>query len=252
MIFWVALYKELLEQWRSYRLLIVGAVLLLFGLTSPLMTKYMPEFVKLLPNGDEIAKLVPTPTAAEAVEQYIKNIGQFGILLALLMTMGVVAQEKDKGTAALMLVKPMPRSVFLAAKFVALALTFVTSILVAGAACYYYTMLLFEALEIPTWLAINGLLLLFLLVYVALTLFCSTLTTSQVASGGLAFALLIALTAIGALPKVGEYLPGQLITWAGGLVNGGVGASWPALGVSVGIILVALLGAWLIFERQEL
>jgi ABC-2 type transport system permease protein len=252
MIFWVALRKELLEQWRSYRLLIVAVVLLLFGLTSPLLAKYTPEFVKLLPNGDEIAKLVPTPTSAEAVEQYVKNISQFGILLALLMTMGAVAQEKDKGTAALMMVKPMPRGVFLTAKFVALGVTFTLSILIAGAACYYYTLLLFEALDISVWLALNGLMLLFVLVYVALTLFCSTLSKSQVVGGGLAFGLLIVLSAAGALPKVGEYLPGQLITWAGGLMNGGGGPSWPALWASVGLILTALIGAWAIFERQEL
>ena len=34
----------------------------------------------------------------DAVTQYIKNIGQFGVILALLLTMGAVAQEKDKGT----------------------------------------------------------------------------------------------------------------------------------------------------------
>jgi len=252
MIFWVALRKELLEQWRSYRVLVVGAALLLFGLLSPLAAKYTPEMLKLLPMGDEIAKLVPAPTAADAVDQYLKNISQFGVLLALLMTMGTVAQEKDKGTAALMLVKPMPRGVFLAAKFAALGLTFTLSILVAGVACYYYTLLLFEALDIPPWLALNGLMLLFVLVSVALTLFCSTLTNSQVVGGGLAFGLVMVMTAVGALPKVGEYLPGQLIAWGGSLIKGGTASSWPALWGSVGLILIALLSAWAILERQEL
>ncbi len=252
MIFWVALRKELLEQWRSYRLLVVGAVLLLMGLASPLFAKYTPEFFKLLPMGDEIAKLMPAPTAADAVEQYLKNTSQFGILLALLMTMGAVAQEKDKGTAALMLVKPLPRGVFLAAKFVALGLTFAVSILVSGLACYYYTLLLFEALDIAAWLALNGLLLMMVLVYVALTLFCSTLTRSQVVGGGLAFALMIVLTTAGAIPRVGEYLPGQLMAWAREVMAGSGSASWPALWASLGLILVVLVGAWQIFDRQEL
>jgi ABC-2 type transport system permease protein len=251
-IFWVALRKELLEQWRSYRLLVVGVVLLLMGLASPLIARYTPEFIKLVPMGEELAKLMPPPTAADAVEQYLKNISQFGILLALLITMGAVAQEKDKGTAALMLVKPLPRGVFLAAKFVALGLTFAASILVAGLACYYYTILLFQALDVSAWLALNGLLLLVLLVYVALTLLCSTLTKSQVVSGGLAFGLLIVLTAVGAIPTVGEYLPNRLIAWGRGVMGGGGGAAWPALGISLGLILVALVTAWLIFERQEL
>jgi hypothetical protein len=35
-------------------------------------------------------------------------------------------------------------------------------------------------------------------------------------------------------------------------MGGGGGAAWPALGISLGLILVALVTAWLIFERQEL
>ena len=252
-IFWVALRKELIEQWRSYRLLIVGAVLLVFGLASPLLAKYGPEMVRLaLPEGDEILALIPTPTVADAVSQYLKNISQFGILLAVLMTMGTVAREKDKGTAALMLVKPMPRGVFLVAKMVASGLTFTFGIVLAGAACYYYTTLTFEALSLPAWLALNGLLLLFILVYVALTLLCSTLSKSQVVSGALAFGFLAVLSVLGAVPRLGEAMPGSLISWAGSLVAGNGDPAWPALAVSAGLIVLALLAAWLILERQEL
>jgi ABC-2 type transport system permease protein len=251
-IFWVALRKELLEQWRSYRLLAVGVVLVLFGLASPLIAKYTPEFIKLVPMGEELAKLMPPPTAADAVEQYLKNSSQFGILLALLVTMGAVAQEKDKGTAALMLVKPLPRGVFLVAKFVALGLTFAVSILLAGLACYYYTLLLFGSLDFVAWLALNGLLLLMLLVYVAATLLFSTLTRSQVVAGGLGFAFLMALGAVGAIPGVGQYLPAHLLAGARALMGGGGGTFWPAVWVSLGLILASLVAAWLIFEQQEL
>ena len=151
-----------------------------------------------------------------------------------------------------MLVKPMPRWVFLVAKMVALGLTFAVGILLAGAACYYYTMLVFEALSLPAWLALNGLLLLFILVYVALTLLCSTLSRHQVVSGALAFGFLVVLSALGAVPRLGEAMPGSLITWAGGLAAGEGGSAWPALAVSVGLIVLALLVAWVILEKQEL
>jgi ABC-2 type transport system permease protein len=251
-IFWVALRKELIEQWRSYRLLIAAVILVIFGLLAPLTAKYTPELIKMLPNGEAIASLIPPPTALDAVREYTENISQFGVILALLMTMGVVAQEKDKGTAAVMLVKPLPRGVFLGAKFAAVGLTFAASIALAGAAGWYYTLLLFEALDAGRWLVLNGLMLLFVLVYVALTLFCSTVTKSQVAAAGLAFGLLLGLALPGALPKVGEYLPGQLITWGATLVAGRAEAYWPALWVSLGLIAAALVGAWAIFERQEL
>jgi ABC-2 type transport system permease protein len=252
MNFLVALRKEWLEQWRTYRLLMVGVVLIVFGLLSPLIAKYTPEIIKLIPNGEAIAQLIPTPTMIDSVTQYIKNISQFGVILALLLTMGAVAQEKDKGTAAMMLVKPLPRVTFLVAKFTALALMFAVAIAIAGAACYYYTWLLFSALDMPRWLALNGLMLVFVLVYVALTLFCSVVAKSQAAAGGLALCLLFILGLTGSIPGLGEYLPGQLLEWGGGLIAGKADAFWPALWVSVGIIVVALIGARLIFERQEL
>ena len=57
---------------------------------------------------------------------------------------------------------------------------------------------------------------------------------------------------IGSIPSLGEYLPGQLTAWGGRLMAGEAEAFWSALWVSVGIIVVALMGAGLIFERQEL
>jgi ABC-type transport system involved in multi-copper enzyme maturation permease subunit len=91
-----------------------------------------------------------------------------------------------------------------------------------------------------------------MLVYVALTLFCSTLTDSQVVAGGLAFGALILLSVLGALPRINEWLPGQLTGWAGRVMQAESATAWPALAGSVGLIVVALAGAWLIFKRQEL
>ena len=252
MIFFTALRKELLEQWRSYRLLIVGAVLVVFGMTSPLLAKLTPELIKLVPEGESLAALIPAPTAADAVAQYAKNMNQFGVVLALLVTMGAVAQEKDKGTAAMMLVKPMPRSVFLMAKFAALSLTFAGSIALAAVGSYVYTRVLFGALDASAWLALNLLFLVFVLVFVALTLLCSTLMRSAVAAGGLAFGGLVVLSILSALPAISQVLPGQLIVWGSGLALGADIAAWPALGVSLALIAISLVGAWLVFERQEL
>lgn len=247
-----ALRKEWMEGVRTHRLLVVGAVLVLFGLLSPLIAKYTPDVMKLLPEGEAIAQIIPEPTVADAVTQYVKNITQFGILLALLLAMGSVAREKDKGTAAMLLVKPLPRLSFLLAKFKALGLMFTISIAFAGVACYYYTMLLFSALDPWRWLVLNALMILYLSVYLALTLLCSVLTKSQAAAGGLALGMLFFLGILGAIPGLGQYLPGQLPVWGGALMAGSQETYWTALWVSVGIIVAALLAAWLVFERQEL
>ncbi len=252
MSFLVALRKEWTEQWRSYRFLITAAVFTFFGLASPALAKFTPELLKLVPGIGDIASVIPAPTLADAVGQYLKNISQFGILLALLLSMGSVAQEKDKGTAAMILCKPLPRSAFLAAKVAALGLNFAISLLLAGAGAYYYTLLLFGPLDVSAWLGLNALMLVYLMVYAALTVCFSVISRSQAVAGGLGFAALVVLGGLGAFPTLGKYLPDYLLTWGGQMALSGGEPGWAALALSLGLIVAAGLAAWLIFRRQEL
>ena len=250
--FLTALRKELLEQWRTRRLLVLAVVLVFFGMSSPLVAKLMPQIFTLIPGGETFAGLIPEPVLKDAVDQYNKNIGQFGVLLALLLSMGAVAQEKERGTAALMLVKPLPRAVFILSKFKALALSFLAVLLLAGLAGYYYTLFLFGPLDALTWLGMNLLLWVQCMVYIALTMLFSTLFRSQTAAAGASFAALLVLAALGAIPRLGEVLPGQLAAWAGSLYSLKPITAWPALWVSLGIIVVCLAAACILFEKQEI
>jgi len=245
--------KEMTEQWRTYRLLIVAAVMVVFGLASPLLAKLTPDLLKSIPGlPPGLADAIPVPTITDAVIQYVKNMSQFGILLALLVSMGSVAQEKERGTAAMMLTHPVSRLNFLLSKFFALALTFLLSLGIAALGCWYYTLLLFKAMPWDSFLALNGLMLVVFLVYVAVSILCSTIVRSQGAAAGLAFGALVVIAGVGSLPRIGEYFPGQLFNWGTTLMLGNPAAAWPAFWVSIGVIVVALLGAWQILNRQEL
>ncbi len=253
MNFLVALQKELLEQWRTRRWLIVGAVLIGFGLASPLLAKLTPQLLKSIPDMPPgLAEAIPEPTLADAVAQYIKNLSQFGILLALLMSMGAVAQEKERGTAALVLSHPLARSTFLLAKFAALAVLFAVNLLLAALGGWYYTLLLFEPLPWGAFLALNGLILLVFLVYIAVTLLCSTVARNQGAAAGLAFGALVVLGVLGSLPRWKAYFPSRLFEWSSALALGEPTSAYPALWVSLALMLAALGAACLIFQRQEL
>ncbi len=251
----MSLFAEFSKEWRyllrSYRLLVAAIVLLFFGLTSPILAKFTPEMMKLIPSG-EVTISMPPPTVGMAIAQYAKNMGQTIVILGLLLAMGAVAQEKDKGTAAMMLVKPLPRGAFLGAKFLGLAALFAISLVISGIAAYYYTMLLFQALNIPDWLLLNVFLFLYSLVIVSMTLLCSTVMKSQAAAMGTAFGLLVIGWFAGGILGLGKYMPGELVTWGMRLLLGDATTSWIALGVSFGLLAVFLLAAWLIFRRQEL
>jgi len=54
-------------------MLIVAAVLVIFGLASPLLAKLTPDLLKPIPQraGGIGPVLIPTPTVADAVSQYL-------------------------------------------------------------------------------------------------------------------------------------------------------------------------------------
>jgi ABC-2 type transport system permease protein len=247
------LRKELLEQWRTYRFLVVVAVLLLFGLTSPLIARYVPDIIRSLGGIEGLDQIIPTPTTADAIGQYLKNCVQFGVILALLVPMGAIVGEKDRGTAAMVLSKPVSRASFLLAKFVVAAAVFLVGILLAALGGYYYTGVLFEWLNVGQFAFLNLLFWLNLLVYLALTMLASTLARSTVAAGGIGFGLFMVMWIAGAIPQVGQYLPDALQGWGMRAALGLPGdPAWGALGVSAGLIVAALVGAVLIFMRQEI
>jgi hypothetical protein len=105
---------------------------------------------------------------------------------------------------------------------------------------------------VGAWLALNALLWLYILVYVALTVLASTLTRSTAAAGGLAFGLLVVLALPGAVPQVAPYLPGWLLNWGQALAAGVEADGWRAFWTSLGLITVALGAAGWLFRRQEL
>jgi ABC-2 type transport system permease protein len=246
------LRKEVLEQWRTLRLPVVATIFLLVGLSSPLLARFTPEILKAV-GGDQFQIVLPTPTAADAVDQLAKNIGQFGGLIAVLLTMGAVATEKERGTAALLLTKPVSRAAFLGAKLVAVGLTLAVSVAIATAGAWFYTLVLFEPLPLPGVAAGAVLQWLMLMAWASITFVGSTLTRSSLAAAGLGIVAFIVVGILGILPTVGRFLPTGLGGPARALTLGIAGPD--ALGPTVATI--ALIGlaafiAWLAFRRQEL
>jgi len=253
-MFQTLLAKEFREQWRTWKMIVFLAVFLIIGIISPILAKYTPELLKSIPNLPAgLADFIPAPSVADSVAQYLKNTEQFGILLVILLTMGVMAQEKERGTAAMLLSKPVSRSAVILAKWLTGMAILLGGLLVDGLACLAYTLVLFEPLPFGAFWIMNLLLFVTLGVYLSMALMASALARSQSVAAAGAFGGLVVLLVLGSLPRVSEYMPGQLANWGSSQVlKGDVPPAWPALGVALGIILVALLFACLRFEREEI
>jgi ABC-2 type transport system permease protein len=266
-VFRAATQKEIFQLWRTKRLLVTGAVFLVFGMGSPLIAKIIPDIFRSVPEMEQFAALIPEPSAADAMTQYIKNLSQFGFLLAVLLGMGAVAGEKEHGVAPMILSKPMPRWAFIASKFAAQSAMYIVCFLVSGAGAYYYTWILFGPLEIAPFILTNVLLLFWLLSFVALALIGSTLGKTTVGAGGIGIVLSIALMLAGSIPRYGVLFPGGLLGWAeqtaqtaagaasqsleSTIAAGGIPANGGALASAIVLIVMSLVLSLGFFEQQE-
>lgn len=248
------LWKEFTEAWRSYRLLIQTVVLLAMGILGPLSARYLPQLLATMADVAEgLAEVMPVPDTAMAIGEYLDNVVQFGAILAILVPMPAVVGEKTRGTAEFTLSKPVRRSSFFMAKFVVHVGSFAVALVVAALGGYYYTGVLFEWLPIIPFLMANVLVWLYLSLLVGVTLLCSTVARSQLATAGMAFGTLLSLGLLSSIPALSRHMPGALIAWARALaLSLPPEPRWSALGVSVGVIAGALALAWAIFRRQEL
>lgn len=253
--FWPMLKKELYEQYRTYRSFIGVIILLLLGLSAPIVTKLTPDLLQNLGGGIKI--VLPPQTATDALNSYLKNMTQLPSLMIILLAMGSVADERSHGTAVTVLTKPVPRSIFVLAKFLAYAMMLLVSTSVAAAGAYFYTYQLFNALPVGPFLVLNLALLIFFLMSLALTILASVLFRNAIAAGGLAFAGFLALSILPGLNSaIAQALPGalfssdrvtQLLAGTASLRD----ILWP-LGIGLGLAIAFIILACFVFQHQEI
>jgi ABC-2 type transport system permease protein len=245
------LAKEMREQVRTMRLIVVLAVFGAFGILSPVMAKALPDIIKAA--GSHMQITVPTPTVRDAMDQFTGNVGQIGALIAILISMGAVATEKERGTAGFLLTKPVGREEILVGKIAAIAIVLGLGLALAGILAAVYTAFLFEPLSVPGTVASIALLWLSLAVYAAVTFLASVVTRSALVAGGIGFGVFIVAGIVSAVPTIGRYMPNSLSTPAVSLALGlpGGDAAGPIL-VNLVLVVFALGAAGIAFRGQEL
>lgn len=248
------LKKELMEVIRNYRWLLLPVVFVFLGLGQPISYKLMPEILKTatLPPGAVIK--IPPPAPMDVVFSVLGQFNQLGILMIILTAMGTVAQEKSTGVAEGVLVKPLGRGTYLIAKFIVYSVLAVLACLFGLGIGAYYTDILIGPVN-WSYVVTGGLVYLpYLVLVVAITILTSTLFFSQVAAGGTALLVIVALSLV---PKLNTWsakiFPGALITQANYLFHGQTQETvWQPL-MFVGLLIACLLFlAWLSLKSQEL
>lgn len=248
------LEKEMIEAWRTYRLGVIAGLFLVLGIIAPVTTRYLPDIIRAFaPSGFEVQ--LPELGVADVLDQFLKNMVQFGALAAILVSMGIVAGEKERGTAAFVLEKPVTRIAFLSAKVVALGMIFGIAIGLAVAGAWVYTGLLFTSVPVLPWIKLGLLVWLSTMVYASITFMGSALMRSSLGAAGIGFAGLIVLSLASIVPTLTTWLPAGLVAVAKSVALSESSSDLHPIRTilaSAAIAAASLVVAWLRFRSEEL
>jgi ABC-2 type transport system permease protein len=253
--FRILLMKEMREQIRTGRLVAVAAVFVLFGILGPLTDRYMKELIDAIgTQSGGFTVTVPPPSLQGDLAQIVKNLSQFGVICGLLLAMGSVSWEKDRGTAGMIITKPASRAAFLAAKLVAISLNLALAVTLGCGLGYIYTLLLYPAVfPLGGYVAMCAILWWSTVIFVAITLLGSTLWRSAIAAAGLGLMAMLLMGLLVPIPVVGSWSPLALLTPAEHLALGEDAGNFAGpLLFNIALVPALLGAAWLAFRRQEL
>lgn len=254
---WFTLFKkELLEMVRNFKWIWVPITFMILGVMDPLASYYMPQILDAvggLPDGTVLE--IPYPTAPQSLLMSIGEFDTLGVLIIALITMGIVAGERKSGVAGLILVKPVPFSFYITAKWAGACLIVWVSYFMGMLASWYYTGILFgwiPFMEFLQGLVVYGIWLTFIM---TLTLFYSAIFRSGGLAGFFAIASAIVLNLVsGALSHVLEWSPALIMDYVSQFFLSGTfpEATFPALIIAISGIGLFIVLSIVIFRKKEL
>lgn len=243
--------KELMESLRTYKLLIVAAVFLLFGMLNPITAKIMPKLLSsFMPEGMTVT--LSEPGAIDSWIQFYKNMST-QLILFIIVFCGIVANELSRGTLINMLTKGLSRKTVILSKFTAVISIWTVSYLICFGTTFAYTMYLLPG-ELPN---------------VAFSAFCmwlfgvlqiSIMLLGGVMSGSIYGSLLLAggftglLMVINMAPKLEKYNPYLLSSGSVSLLTSNIDISdfYVSICVTLVLIFFFIIGSIMLFDKKQI
>lgn len=230
--------KELLEWWRSRRAIV------LFVVTTPIVALNVLS-ARLAVWSAQISHRPPLiAVSLDPTANVLGKWDQWLFVFAIGMSLSLMVGERDRGTLAWMLSKPVSRTGVLVAKWTA-------AMIMGSLAGLVLPMAVCVAVAIPAYgmpslgaVALATVLLLAVpAFFVALTLWLGTVIPSQVGVAGLALVVAVVPGIVGSVaPEVAAALPPSIGPWAVATAMGASVSATSPIGWAAGMALVAALG----------
>jgi len=250
----VLIRKDLLELWRSKKILILTFVFLFVAVASPIFAKLTPMLLKSIPITPGLSINLPDPTYMDAVDQFIKNVSQIAILVLVFVVSGAVVDEKTRKNLEILLTKPVSRAKFIISKFVSYLAAISGAFVVSSAIFYYYTVTTFNTFSLSNFSLMAANTLIYVLMISAITILASTITKNSVSAAGLGFLSYILFGSIfGFIEQIAKYSPNYIFGNYKNLLTNGWNSNFTAPTILIVIVIViSVLSAVALFQKQEI
>jgi ABC-2 type transport system permease protein len=245
---------EWLRLWRSYRLLALVVVFVLFGFAGPLLAAYLSDLLESAATADGFEIVVPDPVPADGIAQYVSNAGQIGLLVLVIVAALALATDAHPGQAAFYRTRVPSAAARLVPRFTATTAAAALAWTLGTMAAGYETWLLIGPLDLGAVVAGWALWIVYLAVAVAAVALAGAVVRSVAAATGLGLGLLLVMPLLGLLPALDGRLPSALVGAPEELARGTAQVSdyGVPLAVSVVAVVVLLAAAIRLGDRREL
>jgi len=249
--------KEAAEMLRTKRFIILGIVFLVFAILGPLLARYIMEFINMFMPGDEVGSLVfevGEPTWIDAYSMYYSNVVQMGVFAIIFMFMGLIFDEKRRGTAALMMMKGVKHHTFILAKFTVVAIAMLIIVILSTLVAHLYTYILFEEAAMLADAMFGALAFwVFSLFMSSLVIFFSTIAKSMVMSAMMSIMTFFGIILIDLINNINTFAPYSMASRALSITFGEYTPHlWSNVVVTTIIIAVLLIASIFTLRKQEI
>ena len=247
--------KEVMEQARSGRGLVLAAVFVLLGIMNPAVAKLTPALLSMMADslqGSGILVTSVTVTAMDSWVQFYKNI-PIGLIVFILLESGIFTREYQTGTLLLLVTKGLDRRWVVLSKAAVLIVLWTGCYWLCFGITYVYTAYFWDQSTVQNLLFAAFCWWMYGLWTIAAAVLFSSVSASPsgvlLGTGGAALAVFL----LGQFPRAGRFLPAKLSDGTS-LIFGvtEAGSCIPALLTATGMTLIFLLLSLVLFRRKQL
>ncbi len=248
--------KELLESYRSGKLLILGVLFFLFGVMNPAIAKLTPWLMEIMSESLAESGMVITSVTVDALTswtQFFKNI-PMALIVFVLIYGGIFTKEYESGTLILVLTKGLARYKVVLSKALVMLLVWTCGYWLCFYVTYAYNAYFWDNGIAVGLMPAVILWWLFGALVVSLCVFFSALSKSS--SGvllGTGSVVLISYV-LDFFPKIAKLTPTSLASQAGALMVGAkeVSECTPAILLTVLLSVICIAASIPIMNKKQL